>query len=517
MQTKLNCQLKKSNLMIGFFSFFTLIVINQNNCFAQSQTPPQSLKTGLNLGVKSKVTASPPSLATIYASHGNVKMTVYKREMSEGKTIFKSIEKNVKNGDVVPVGAVVTTAENSFATIALGKPIYAQNLAIQNLKEKAVGFEYDQTQIVKLLGSLATLAAKSSIKILSLPNKSTTSGIELQLLSGQVDNRVLSDPSLYNVEPINAVNNPKAKNTTKQPYYQVRARLVTASVRGTHFRISLPTEEKVASSVIEGLVDIGSVKPNAKLNTDQSLANEFNQTFTAADFIDENKKITSLSKNSGIVLLNNLLFNDAVNNETNHTVASPKELLSAPVWLNPDQLQNLPKIVLSWKPLENIKKYRVQVATDSLFLDLLDQKDILLENNSIGLNPLKINIDSLPAADYYARVSAFDEDLVEGNYSVIKFKRSNYVINTKSLALNDEGLIKFSWNQLPVKSYQFIVKPQTSKEPIIHIKDVRKQVLELSIGSLPPGKYEWYVLAKVAELDQELEISSKPKKFVVGN
>lgn len=515
MQTNLNCLIKKSNQLIGFFSFFTLILINQNNCFAQTQAKP--LKTGSKQVTQSQAITSTPSLATIYASHGNVKMTVYKREMSEGKTIFKSVEKDVKNGDVVPVGAVVTTAENSFVTIALGKPVYLQKQGAQTLKEKTSGIEYDQNQIVKLLGSLATLAAKSSIKILSLPYKNAVSGIELQLLSGQVDNRVLSDPSLNNLEPTNSVSNPKVNNVSKQPYYQVRARLVTASVRGTHFRISLPTEEKVASSVIEGLVDIGTITPNSKLNADQKLANEFNQTFSAADFVDANKKITSLSKNSGIVLVNNLLLNDAENNAINQTVATPKELLSAPVWLNTDQLQNLPQIVLTWKPLEKIKKYRVQVATDSLFLNLLDQKDIILKDNNIGLNPLKINIDSLPAADYYARVSAFDEDFVEGNYNVIKFKRSNYVINTNSKALNDEGLINFSWNQLPVKSYQFIVKSTTTKEPVIHIKDVTKQSLELSIGSLPPGKYEWYVVAKVAELDQELEISSKPKKFIVGN
>ncbi len=136
-------------------------------------------------------------------------MTIYKREKSDGKTIFKSVEKDVKNGDVVPIGAVVTTAENSFATIALGKPIYTQNITLQTLKEKTVGIEYDQNEIVKLLGSLATLAAKSSIKILSLPSKNTASGIELQLLSGQVDNRVISDPSLNNLETINSVSNPK--------------------------------------------------------------------------------------------------------------------------------------------------------------------------------------------------------------------------------------------------------------------------------------------------------------------
>lgn len=515
METELKYQSRKSNLMIGFFSFIIFILINQNNCFAQTKKPP--LKTELKQVQPSKANTNIPSLATIYASHGNVKMTIYKREKSDGKTIFKSVEKDVKNGDVVPIGAVVTTAENSFATIALGKPIYTQNITLQTLKEKTVGIEYDQNEIVKLLGSLATLAAKSSIKILSLPSKNTASGIELQLLSGQVDNRVISDPSLNNLETINSVSNPKTNNLVKQPYYQVRARLVTASVRGTHFRISLPTEEKVASSVIEGLVDIGTIKSNSKINADQKLANEFNQSFTAADFVDSNKKITSLSKNSGIVLLNSLLINDSVTNEIKNNITTPKELLSAPIWLNPNQLQNLPKIVLTWKPLENIKKYRVQVATDSLFLDLLDQKDIIIEDKNIGLNPLKINIESLPAADYYARVSAFDEDLVEGNYSVIKFKRANYVINTNSKALNDEGLVNFNWNQLPVKSYQFIVKPQASKDPVIHIKDVQKQSLDLSIGSLPPGKYEWYVLAKVAELDQELEISSKPKRFIVGN
>lgn len=61
------------------------------------------------------------------------------------------------------------------------------------------------------------------------------------------------------------------------------------------------------------------------------------------------------------------------------------------------------------------------------------------------------------------------------------------------------------------------MKPQSSKEPVIHIKDVKQHSLDLSIGSLPPGKYEWFVVAKVSELGQELEITSKSKKFAVGN
>jgi hypothetical protein len=513
MPTEFNFSFKKSNLVIGFFWFLAITAVIHENCFAQAQT--KQLKTTTQQVLKDNTNNNTAGFATIYASHGNVKMTVYKREISEGKTIFKSIEKEVKNGDVVPVGAVVSTAENSFATIALGQPIDTQNLATIALKEKTMAKEFDQTQIVKLLGSLATLAAKSSIKILSLPNKNAKTGIELQLLSGQVDNRVLTDPNFNNIR--SSSSNSKQISSTTQPYYQVRAKLVTASVRGTHFRVSIPTEEKVASSVIEGLVDIGTLKPNLQINTNQKLANEFNQGYSATDFGESNKMITSLAKNTGIVLSEKYLLNDYQNKDSRQLAAATKELLTAPIWINPSQLQNLPQIVLTWQPLKNINKYRVQVASDSLFLDLLDQKDIVLDNKDIGVNPLKIKIDSLPAADYYARVSAFDEDLVEGNYSVIKFKRSSYNLITSSKALNNEGLIHFSWNQLPVKSYQFIVKPQSSKEPVIHIKDIQKQSLELSIGSLPPGKYEWYVVAKVAELDQELEISSKAKKFVVGN
>lgn len=511
MQTEFNFCVKKSNLLIGFFSFSMLIAILHSNSFAQ--TPTKQLKTKTNQ--VDKVNSNTTGLATIYASHGNVKMTVYKREISEGKTIFKSIEKAVKNGDVVPVGAVVSTSENSFATIALGKPLDAQNLGAKESKQKDLASEYDQTQIVKLLGSLATLAAKSSIKILSLPNKNAKTGIELQLLRGQVDNRVLTDPNLNNLQAPNS--NSKLNSTTTQPYYQVRAKLVTASVRGTHFRISIPTEEKVASSVIEGLVDIGVIKPSAQVNANQKLANEFNQGYDATDFVDSKKTITSLSKNTGIVMSEKYFSNDFENNNSNQIAVTPKKLLPAPIWINPDQSQNLPKIVLTWQPLKNINKYRVQVASDSLFLDLIDQKDLVIQNQDLGLNPLKIKIDSLPAADYYARISAFDEDLVEGNYRVLKFTRSSYKLSTSSKSLNDEGLIQFSWNQLPVKSYQFIVKPQSSKEPVIHIKDVQQHSLDLSIGSLPPGKYEWFVVAKVSELGQELELTSKSKKFAVGN
>ena len=364
MPTEFKSYFKKSNRLIGFFSFFIFIAVQHNNSIAQMQTKPLKITTK----AIDKDNSFPIGLATIYASHGNVKMTVYQRVVSEGKTIFKSVEKEVKNGDVVPVGAVVSTAENSFATIALGKPIDVKNMAAIALKEKNLAREYDQSQIVELLGSLATLAAKSSIKILSLPNKNAKTGIELQLLTGQVDNRVLSDPNLNTTQVPNT--NSKPNISTTQPYYQVRAKLVTASVRGTHFRVSIPTEEKVASSVIEGLVDIGALKPTLQTKENPKLANEFNQSFAATDFVESNQLITSLTKNSGIVLSEKYLLNDFENHNSSPTLVIPKKLLTAPIWINPNQFQNLPQILLTWKPLENINKYRVQVATDSLFINI---------------------------------------------------------------------------------------------------------------------------------------------------
>lgn len=473
-------------------------------------TKKQSLaNTQKNLNYRQNPNITAP-FATIYASHGNVKMTTYQREIEEGKTIFKSIEKGVKNGDRVPLGAIISTAENSFATIAFGFANHP-SIDLQNANKKLYA-EYEQKQIVRLLGSLATLAAQSSVKILSLPSASSKAGIELQLLNGQVDNRVLSDPQL--LEP-----NEKANNNNQNPsYYQIRAKFLTASVRGTHFRVALPNQDKVSSSVLEGLVDISSSQAYESKDPSLKWQNEFNSSLKVSDFKSQEKLLTSLSKNSGIVWKDSeFSAHSSESEKTNENLSKAKNLLPPPEWMNSDIQQNLPQIVLSWKPIEQATRYRVQIARDSLFLDLLGQKEITAASLASTFTPLQVRFDSLPRGHYYARVSAFDVDEIEGNYSVLKFERSGYSINSRSKALNDEGLIRFSWSSLPSSSYQLIVKGQSQSEPLIHIKDIQKNMIELSIGSLPPDRYEWWIQAQINQMDQELLLKSTPKKFVIGN
>lgn len=476
---------------------FVLIVLGVPDVLAQYSKPVKQLNS---------LSADLPS-ATIYASHGNVKMTVIKREKLAGKTILKSVESWLKNGDVVPVGAVIETAENSFATIALNSKLSTNEATALSLKAKQASVsELESTKITRVLGNLATLAAKSSIKILALPSYGSQLGIELLLISGQVDSRVLTQEKNNSTVPINSKINP---NTN--PYYQVRAKLVTASVRGTHFRVALMNNEKVQSSVIDGSVDLGSINPKMRQEA------ENNPVASLGQYHQNHQFLASLTKSTGLVLSPEHLLNTSENKTFKDARLSPLALLTAPEWLGFTQPYPKSDVKLEWKPLKNIRQYRIQIAKDEYFLDILDQQEILLNNDQTVEKSVYTNLNIEAEGAYFARISAFDNNGIEGNYQTLKLHRNNYSLIANSKLVDKKNLIHFYWNELPIQNYQLIINSLDEKRGLVQFKNINKNNIEVDIANFPTGVYKWQIIGTVQDIDKQITINSAWNQFIINN
>lgn len=437
------------------------------------------------------------AVATIYASHGNVKMTVIKREKLAGKTILKSVESWLKNGDIVPIGAVIETAENSFVTLALSPRLNTVQSKLLKLSQQPVNsLDLDPNKITRTLGSLATLAARSSIKILSLPSYGSSLGVELLLLSGQVDSRVLSQEK----------NNQNNANS----YYQVRAKLVTASVRGTHFRVALSNNDNVQSSVIEGSVDIGSINPQKLKEV------ENNSNITLAQYNKNHSLVASLTKNTGLILSSEDIINLHQNNALNHEKASPRVLLDAPEWLGLESNYSTPQVQLDWKPLKEINQYRIQIAKDEYFLDILNQKDITLNSEEKLKNVISTQFNIEAEGKYFTRISAFDKLGVEGNYKILPFTRENFNLKANARISDKNNSIYFYWNKLPIEKYHLIISSVDTKKKVFELSNITKENIEVNIDNFPAGRYEWQIKGLIQNADQQTIINSNTNQFTLS-
>ena len=221
--------------------------------------------------------------------------------------------------------------------------------------------------------------------------------------------------------------------------------VAVSAVRGTEFRMSYRTEEEVATTeVIEGTVSVGT---EAKPET----------TIVPAGF--------------------------GMASTTNEAL----RLLPVPTLLRPGAIQDEERLRFNLQPLPGAIGYRVQIAQDAGFLDVVSEAD--------ARSPI-VELDALPDGTWFVRASAIDQNGLEGLADTYSFQRR---LNTLATAVEQRRTDRFReylfrWEPEGDGTHQFrfqLKKVDGDGPPLVDEPGLTARRMILT--NVPPGDYEWRV------------------------
>lgn len=229
--------------------------------------------------------------------------------------------------------------------------------------------------------------------------------------------------------------------------------VAVSAVRGTEFRMRYSAESRRATTeVLEGVVafDASATKaaPIAADATPQAVRAGYG---TASDF------------------------------------AQPLALLPAPELLAPARIQDEEQLQFTLKPLDGAVRYRVEIAADAGFIDVLNEAEAASTDATLP---------ALPDGSYFVRVTGIDRSGLEGMPATYGFERrlNRVEASVESGRAGGYRQYLFRWRTLDTDNAQYrfqLALNRDGSEPIVD---------ELGLGGtsfvvtdLPPGVFYWRV------------------------
>jgi len=221
--------------------------------------------------------------------------------------------------------------------------------------------------------------------------------------------------------------------------------VAVSAVRGTEFRMSYrPKDEVATTEVLEGTVAVGAeTKPEA--------------TIVRAGF----------------------------GTASNTDKALP--LPAAPALLRPGAIQDEERLRFNLQPMPGTVGYRVQIAQDAGFLDVVSEAG--------APSPL-VELDSLPDGTWFVRASAIDRNGLEGLADTYSFQRR---LNTLTTALEQrrtgrfrEYLFRWEPEGEGTHQFRFQLKKAAGDGPAL-VDEPGLTARRLILTNVPPGDYVWRV------------------------
>lgn len=222
--------------------------------------------------------------------------------------------------------------------------------------------------------------------------------------------------------------------------------LAISAVRGTRFRMSYdPETHRAASEVLEGKVAFAP-------------ADGTKERVLPAGFGTANRL-------SGVV-----------------------RLLSPPELVAPGRVQDDEHLHFALKILPEAKGYRLQIAADAGFLDVLDE--ITVASTEAVLEPLA-------NGDYFVRVTGIDENGLEGLPATYAFQRrlSRMEASAEELRAGPYRQFLFRWRAPDVKPTQYRFQLSASPDgtkPLVDEIGLRETAF--MVTDIPAGTYYWRVM-----------------------
>ena len=324
----------------------------------------------------------------------------------------------LRTGMRLPEGALMKTGADSFATLRLPD------------------------------GSRTTLPSNSTVRLLQFFDASGRPSVLLDLQAGEVESRVPPRQSHPHALP------------TAQDVFRVRTRMATVGVRGTHFRVSLPTSDLTAISVLESTVSVDTGIGTPSL----------------------------VHANKGLLV------------EAARSPEASLDLLAAPAWVAAGEPQNQPGVVLAWNPVAGAAVYRIELARDSEFAELVAQQSVAATAD----RTLAV-FDSVPSGSYFARVAGVTREGLEGLTAIDSFSRAQAALVGTARRREDSGEVEFEWAPLADSSYLLEIADDADfKHSLVHADHLEGH--RVRVAALPPGGYYWRVRASVISQGQRSEV-----------
>ncbi|MEX3693340.1 FecR domain-containing protein [Paraburkholderia sp. BR14263] len=274
--------------------------------------------------------------------------------------------------------------------------------------------------------------------------------------------------------------------------FEIISPSIIASVRGTHFRVQYIEASKATAVEVTG----GTV---------------------AVERPVQSKRDSGPGPSQHTEPLDMQFVHAGFGNVTGvaDSVGAPVRLLPAPELNEPGRVQNQAQLIFNVRPLADAVAYRVQIARDAGFLELLGDR---------RSTPPQIRFDELADGLYFVRFSAIDQRGLEGLAQTYGFERRKMgTISPTGDPLSHDGAYEFRWmsdtGELttgePTTRYRFVLS--TSPDLAARILDVADIVqTRLTVSHLQPGRYYWTVTAEQFENGKYYSRTSAVESFVIG-
>lgn len=167
-------------------------------------------------------------------------------------------------------------------------------------------------------------------------------------------------------------------------------------------------------------------------------------------------------------------------------------LLPAPKILSGQGVQRDDNIVFAVEPIAGAQRYRLVVANDSGFIDIVAEA----ENNMP-----EVAVSNLDNGNYFAKVTAFSKSGLEGLPVQQAFRRRLNTVSAEATQEDDGFAFRWTTGGKERKLYRFQLFADkdmesetfsTSSRPPL-VDEAALTQTKISVSSLPAGKYYWRV------------------------
>lgn len=171
-------------------------------------------------------------------------------------------------------------------------------------------------------------------------------------------------------------------------------------------------------------------------------------------------------------------------------------------------LSNDSELEFKWTKPNFISNSVLEISTDSEFKNLFKK---------LNTNTHFLNLKNIPEGNYFARVKIFSGDdsnseitsIPKINFKVLKILKPLTLFKPKSsevLNLTDENIIRFEWEKINSKFYQFeLFQKIDSSEKLILKEKTKDNFFELKdFKILDEGKFQWRVFAILEQNGKEI-------------
>ncbi|MBK9589220.1 MAG: FecR domain-containing protein [Sphingomonadales bacterium] len=263
---------------------------------------------------------------------------------------------------------------------------------------------------------------------------------------------------------------------------RMRARVTPMTNPDSSFRVVTP----VAVSAVRG--------------TEFRVAYRAGQSFSAVEV--DNGKVEFIGADTRVLISAGF---GAVN--LNGQQSGALRLLAPPKLDEPDKVQSEEQLHFSLIALAGAESYHVQIARDAGFVENV------AEETSQGT---EFTMQSLPADSYFVKVSAYDEQGLEGMADTYTFERRRNIISGTIEVGSDKRQLRFRWDNTSdgLASYRFqLVRKSEPSLTVVDETGLNEKFL--SVSNVSPGDYAWRVGSQLIANGKVIMTWTEPQTFHV--